>query len=74
MFMIHEGELMGASSASQKDLKAQSKMMDLVESKYNDILIKRSSLTLEQILEKTDEITWFTARQAKKWGMVEEIR
>jgi len=75
LFMVHKGELnKPPTTESQRDLRAQTEMMELVENNYNNIIIIRSKLTLTNLLEKTEKITWFTSQQAKDWGMVEEIR
>ena len=75
LFMIHKGSLRKPPTIeTQADLKSQTEMMDLIEENYNKILTQRSTLTKEELIEKAEKSTWFTAQQAKAWGMVEEIR
>ena len=73
--MIHEASLFKFISDEKKgDLIAQTKMIELLETRYNDLIAKRSKLTVKELQEKCKETTWFTAQQAKEWGLVDEIK
>jgi len=74
LFMIHKGKLFKfIAEETAKDLAAQKKMMDLIEERYVKILKKATTLTEKQIIDKTEFTTWFTAKEAKSWGLVDEI-
>jgi ATP-dependent protease ClpP protease subunit len=75
IFMIHEASLFKFISDEKKsDLVAQTKMIDLLENRYNQLIASRSKLTVEELKTKCKETTWFTAEQAKEWGLVDEIK
>lgn len=40
---------------------------------YADIVSSHCNLSSEEIIDMMQEDTWFTANQAKEWGMVDEI-
>jgi ATP-dependent protease ClpP protease subunit len=75
IFMIHEASLFKFISDEKKsDLVAQTKMIELLEGRYNQLISSRSKLTIEELKAKCKETTWFTAEQAKEWGLVDEIK
>lgn len=75
MFMVHEGKLFKLfSEESRSDLQSQKKMMDLIEDQYNSIIANHSKLTIEDIKQKCAATTWFTAEEAQKWGLVDELK
>jgi len=75
IFMIHEASLFKFISDEKKtDLIAQTKMIDLLEGRYNELIAKRSKLTIPELQAKCKETTWFTAKQALEWGLVDEIK
>lgn len=75
MFMVHKAKLFKyAAQESIDDLEAQKEMMGNIRSRYLSILASRSKLSKDEwetLLEKT---TWFTAKQALEWGLIDEIR
>ena len=74
-FMIHRGKIFKMfSSESLEDLDAQKRMMELTEKQYIDFVAKRTNLTSEEIEDKLDKTTWFSAEQAKEWGFVDVIK
>lgn len=75
IFMIHEAALFKFFSEEKKgDLIAQTKMIELLETRYNELIAKRSKLTVKELQAKCKETTWFTASQALDWGIVDEIK
>ena len=75
LFMVHKALIRKPpTQESQADLRAQTEMLDLIETNYNNILVQRSNLSLVEISEKTEKTTHFSAQQAKEWGMVDEIQ
>lgn len=75
IFMIHEASLFKFISDEKKgDLIAQTKMIELLETRYNELIAKRSKLSVAELQAKCKETTWFTASQALEWGLVDEIK
>jgi len=75
MFMVHQGKLFKLFSQEDKaDLKAQHMMMSLEEDRYNTILEKHTNLSKKEWADRCEKTTWFTAREAKEWGLLDEIR
>ena len=75
MFMIHQAQLFKFfSSEKQDDLIAQSDMLRLLEDRYKCLIASRSKLSVEELTIKMARTTWFTAEQAKEWGLVDEIK
>jgi ATP-dependent protease ClpP protease subunit len=75
IFMIHEASLFKfITDEKRSDLVAQTKMIDLLEGRYNQLISSRSKLSVDELKEKSRDITWFTAEQALEWGLVDEIK
>ena len=74
IFMVHEASIFKYfSNESKSDIRSQNALMELLTTKYMDKLIKYSNLTLKQWEEYERETTWFDAKKAKEWGLVDEI-
>lgn len=74
-FMVHKSKLFKYfSEESMDDLAAQQEMMQLIRDQYLGILADRSALSKDEWKDKILKTSWFTARQALKWGLVDEIR
>jgi len=74
VFMVHKAKLFKYIAQEDiNDLEAQKEMMRIIRLKYLGIMANHSKLTKtewEKLLEKT---TWFTAKQALEWGLVDEV-
>ena len=74
IFMVHEASIFKYfSNESKSDIRSQNALMELLTIKYMDKLIKYSNLTLKQWEDYERETTWFDAKKAKEWGLVDEI-
>ena len=74
VFMVHEASIFKFfSSESSSDIDAQKEMMDKLESKYVDILVRNSKMGTEHWVKAMKKETWFTAETAKEWGLVDKI-
>lgn len=74
-FMVHKGKLFKLFAEETKDdLASQKKMMDQIDERYNKILLDNSNLTLDTIKTMVDRTTWFTAEEAKTFGLVDTIK
>lgn len=75
MFMVHQAKLFKyLSQESAADLKAQSRMMEILTDRYLDVLERRTNLLAGEWLKKMEKTTWFTAEEALEWGLIDEIR
>jgi ATP-dependent protease ClpP protease subunit len=48
--------------------------MTMLQDRYISILVEHSSLSETEWRDMERQTTWFTAEQAKEWGLVDEIR
>ena len=74
IFMVHEAALWkwpGRETAS--DIKTQNFMMDMLQNKYTSYLVNNSNLSKEKWDSLQKETTWFTAEEAKAFGLVDEL-
>lgn len=75
MFMIHEASLFKfIADEKRSDIISQAKMMEMLESRYNKLISDRSKLSIKDLEEKCKATTWFTAKEALEWGLVDEIK
>jgi len=68
IFMLHKLEK--PSYLSKDDLE----LYDLTMRLYTSIVDKYCNLTYDEVDKLMTEFTWFTAEQAKRYGMVDEVR
>lgn len=74
IFMVHEAALWkwpGRESAS--DIRAQGKLMDLLQGLYLNKLVANSNLTLDQWILLEAKTSWFDSKEAKKMGILDYI-
>lgn len=74
IFMVHETSIWkwpGRETAS--DIRSQNKLMTLIRDRYIGKLAKYTKLTKKEWGELEYKTTWFSAEQAKEWGLVDEI-
>ena len=76
IFLIHPARMFkwGMFTEGMKELKSQAKMLELLESRYAEIISSRTNLSKEKIIEMNRVDTWFTAEEAKEWGFVDEVK
>lgn len=75
IFMVHEAALWkwpGRETAS--DIRAQGELMNLLQDRYISSLVNHSKLTKEEWENMEGRTTWFSAEQAKEYGVVDEIK
>ena len=75
LFMVHEAAVWkwpGKETAS--DIDAQQALFKMLRARYMNYLVKNSNLTSDEWREKEKATTWFTASEAKQWGLVDTIR
>ncbi len=74
IFMVHETSIWkwpGRETAS--DIRSQNKLMTLIRDRYIGKLAKYTKLSKKEWGELEYKTTWFSAEQAKEWGLVDEI-
>jgi ATP-dependent protease ClpP protease subunit len=74
IFMVHETSIWkwpGRETAS--DIRSQNRLMNLIRDRYIGKLAYYSNLSKEEWEDLGQKTTWFSAEQAKKWGIVDEI-
>lgn len=75
IFMIHEATLFKfIAEEKMSDLLAQTRMMQMLEDRYNGLIADRSKLSVDELASKSAKTTWFSAAQALEWGLVDEIK
>ena len=74
IFMVHPASLQaGKASFEKADLQSQADFHDLTENQYVSVLAEFTKLSKEEWLKKIEKDTWFSAEQAKEWGLVDII-
>ncbi|MHA2344295.1 MAG: ATP-dependent Clp protease proteolytic subunit [Candidatus Hodarchaeales archaeon] len=74
VFMVHETSIWkwpGRETAS--DIRSQNRLMDLIRDRYLLKLAKYTKLNKDEWGELEKKTTWFSAEQAKTWGLVDKI-
>ena len=76
IFMLHPSSISkgGWFREELKDLKSQTAMIELMNSRYDTFLRERTKLTNKQIKEANEDTIWFAVEDAKKFGFVDEIK
>jgi len=73
-FMVHEASIWKLFAEEKvKDLEAQLAMMKLLEKSYINKLVKHSKLSFDEWKAMEGKTSYFTAEQAKEYGIVDEI-
>lgn len=71
LFMIHNPSTY--ASGYSNELRKAADLLDKIKENILDIYEKKSSLSREDIAQKMDEETWFTAKEAVEAGFADEI-
>jgi ATP-dependent Clp protease protease subunit len=74
VFMVHEASIWkwpGRETAS--DIRSQGKLMDLIRDRYIEKMVANTNLTKEEWENMEVKTTWFSAEEAKEWGLVDII-
>ncbi len=74
IFMVHEASIWkwpGRETAS--DIRSQNRLMELLRDRYIGMLVDHGKLTRKEWELMERETTWFSAEQAKDWGLVDAI-
>ena len=75
VFMVHPTSLGTAKMMlTGADLQSQTELYNMTQDQYVSAIAKYSTLSKEEWLEKIQKDTWFSAEQAKEWGLVDEVR
>ncbi len=74
IFMVHEASIWkwpGRETAS--DIRSQGKLMDLIRDRYIEKMSENTNLTTAEWEGLERSTTWFSAEEAKEWGLVDII-
>ena len=74
IFMVHETSIWkwpGRETSS--DIRSQNELMDLIRERYLDTLAQHSKRTFDEWADMERKTTWFSAEQAKSYGLVDRI-
>lgn len=75
IFMVHEAGLWKwPGFETRKDLRSQQEMMEIGRNHYLNILADHTNLSFDEWAAMEDRTTYFTAKQALEWGLVDELR
>lgn len=55
------------------DLQSQTNLHNMTQDQYVTALAKYTKLPKEEWLKKIEKDTWFSAEQAKEWGLVDRV-
>ncbi len=69
--MIHQP--LGGFRGSAADVMLSVKEIQRVKKEMNEILLRHTGQSIEQIERDTDRDTWMTAQTAKEYGIVDDI-
>ncbi|KKM61621.1 hypothetical protein LCGC14_1529870 [marine sediment metagenome] len=74
VFMVHEASIWkwpGRETAS--DIRSQGKLMDIIRDRYIEKMSANTNLSKEEWELMEIKTTWFSAEEAKEWGLVDII-
>jgi len=74
IFMVHDTSIWkwpGRETAS--DIRSQNRLMNLLRDRYMEKLTRYSRLNRKEWEELEYKTTWFSAENAKSWGLVDKI-
>jgi len=70
--MVHQAAIWKwPGRETSADIKSQDAMMDMLGTRYINLLVENSNLSAEEWKKKIDKTTWFTPTEAEAWGMVD---
>jgi len=74
LFMVHEAAMFKFfTTETHSDINSQKVMLDKMQEKYCEILAKNSNKSMEFWKSLEKDTTWFDAKQALEWGLVDRI-
>jgi len=74
IFMVHPASLGTAKQMlTGADIQSQTDLYNMSQDLYVSALAKFTKLSKEEWLKKIEKDTWFSAEQAKEWGLVDII-
>lgn len=74
IFMVHPSTLLTGQAMTGADMKSQAEFHGMSQNRYVAALAEFTKLSKEDWLKKIEKDTWFSAEQAKEWGLVDIIK
>ena len=68
-FMVHHIQIPEGYTLTEDDIEC----VDMLEYMYTKYVADHSDLSFDEVDKYQDDVTFFTAKQAKRWGMVDRI-
>jgi ATP-dependent Clp endopeptidase proteolytic subunit ClpP len=73
-FMVHRASLLKyLSSEDSEDLEIQHRMLKQMTERYIGILVESSNSSFEEWDQRIRATTYFTAKKAQEWGLVDKV-
>jgi ATP-dependent Clp protease protease subunit len=69
--MIHQP--LGGASGQAADIQIQAEEILRVRNMLNEVLVKHTGQSLEVIEKRTDRDNYFSAEEAKEFGLIDEV-
>ena len=69
--MIHQP--LGGAQAQASDIQITAKQIQLLKDELYEIISEHSGKTMEQIEADADRVYWMIAKEAKEFGLIDEI-
>jgi ATP-dependent Clp protease, protease subunit len=74
LFMVHQAKMFKfLAEENADDIRAQNELMIIIRDRYVEKLAANTNISREKWVEMEQRTTWFTAEQAKEFGLVDRI-
>jgi len=73
IFMVHPSTMQNPGAMTEADMESQAAFHKMTKDIYVSVLAEYTNLSKEEWLEKIKTDTWFSAKEAKEWGLVDRI-
>lgn len=70
---IHMHQPLGGAQGQASDIEIQAREILRLKSTLNNVIMRHTNMTEEQVLKYTDRDIYFTAEQAKELGVIDSI-
>ena len=73
IFMVHPTTIQNPGAMTETNMESQAAFHKMTNGVYVSVLAEYTNLSKEEWLGKIEKDTWFSAEQAKEWGLVDQI-
>ncbi|MBM9579494.1 ATP-dependent Clp protease proteolytic subunit [Leptospira sp. 201903070] len=71
--LIHQPHVMGEFKGPAEDIRIFAESVKREKDLLNEIMAKATGQSLERIVQDTDRDSWFSAKEALEYGMIDKI-